>query len=461
MKIGIFFGGRSREREVSFAGGRTVYDNIDKSIFSPVPIFVDSFGNFILLNWQNIYKGSIPDFYPVSTLSTDSDFKVYIESLSQLPPDQLHQHIESIGIQIFPHQFAQFFDFAFLVLHGAYAEDGDIQGIFEWYNMPYSGTSILGSAIGIDKAFQKTVIKSLGCNVVKDFVISRSDWIHGDQESIMAEAILNIGNDLVVKSACQGSSIGVSVLKNANVEDVKKAINKGFFIEELTVETWFSMSDESKNKWLIDLIDVTQGIGFPIKIGDYIAYTPTQLLVFIDEYFRSEKGSLMMHSIYGESKVLVETYIEGREFSCIVLEGDDNIPVALPPTEMIKGGTMLNYRDKYLPGAVNKKTPIDISLDQMNLLTSLCCKVFSALQFQVYARIDGIISSDFEIFINDPNTTVGMTPSSFLFHQAAEIGLSPSQLITFLIRRSLVSRIDDSKIFNNSEKLLKYIDERL
>lgn len=50
LRIGIFFGGASKEREVSFAGGRTVYDNLNKSLFEPVPIFVDSFGNFILLD---------------------------------------------------------------------------------------------------------------------------------------------------------------------------------------------------------------------------------------------------------------------------------------------------------------------------------------------------------------------------------------------------------------------------
>jgi D-alanine-D-alanine ligase-like ATP-grasp enzyme len=59
IRIGIFFGGASREREVSFAGGRTVYDNLDKSLFDAVPIFVDSFNNFILLDWKYIYKGSI------------------------------------------------------------------------------------------------------------------------------------------------------------------------------------------------------------------------------------------------------------------------------------------------------------------------------------------------------------------------------------------------------------------
>src|SRR5580698_786645 len=85
LRIGIIFGGFSREREVSFAGGRTVYDNLNKSLFEPVPLFVDSFGNFVLLDWKYIYKGSIRDFYPPVEFLPPSPnhFQVYAESLGR------------------------------------------------------------------------------------------------------------------------------------------------------------------------------------------------------------------------------------------------------------------------------------------------------------------------------------------------------------------------------------------
>ena len=90
IKAGIIFGGFSKEREVSFAGGRTVYDNLNKSIFEAIPLFVDSFGNFILLNWQFIYKGSIRDFYPpVEFLpSNNTQFQLYAENLGNLNIDE-------------------------------------------------------------------------------------------------------------------------------------------------------------------------------------------------------------------------------------------------------------------------------------------------------------------------------------------------------------------------------------
>ena len=82
IKVGIFFGGQSREREVSFAGGRTVYDSLNKELFEAIPIFVDSFGNFCLLNWEHVYKGSIRDFYPPTFLYRETQ---RVNCLPELP----------------------------------------------------------------------------------------------------------------------------------------------------------------------------------------------------------------------------------------------------------------------------------------------------------------------------------------------------------------------------------------
>src|SRR6185436_4781896 len=99
IKIGIIFGGNSREREVSFAGGRTVYDNLDKTLFEAVPIFVDSFNNFILLDWHFIYKGSIRDFYPpVEYIQhAKSNIQVYAESIEDAWKDNGRHIASKIG----------------------------------------------------------------------------------------------------------------------------------------------------------------------------------------------------------------------------------------------------------------------------------------------------------------------------------------------------------------------------
>src|SRR4051812_33120874 len=160
MRVGIFFGGQSREREISFAGGRTVYDNLNKELFEAVPIFVDSLGNFILLDWQYIYKGTIRDFYPPyhAIPSSPSGFQIYVESLNLDSRQALDKVVNSVGRKIQPEEFSSLMDFAFLALHGPYGEDGNIQGILEWYSVPYSGSGILPSAIGINKAVQKSLM---------------------------------------------------------------------------------------------------------------------------------------------------------------------------------------------------------------------------------------------------------------------------------------------------------------
>ena len=164
MRIGIFFGGTSREREISFAGGRTVFDNLDKALFQPVPIFVDSLGQFILLDWQFIYKGTIRDFYPPVSSQPPSlhHLQVYIESLGEFSHEDRFRAIAKVGRQIQMEELPLLMDFAFLALHGPGGEDGAIQGLLEWLGIPYSGSGILPSAFGIDKIAQKNLLKATG-----------------------------------------------------------------------------------------------------------------------------------------------------------------------------------------------------------------------------------------------------------------------------------------------------------
>ena len=215
MRIGIFFGGPSREREVSFAGGRTVYDNLAKELFTPVPVFVDSQGHFILLDWQYIYKGTIRDFFPPAKFLPPSphNFQVYVESLGELDAEQLQAILSEIGRPIHPHEFADLMDFAFLTLHGPHGEDGSLQGLLEWYGIPYSGAGILPSGIGINKIAQRSLLDAFQFASPKHAVISRDVWIGEENpETLMLELGNQLGFPLVIKAPQQGSSIGVSIL---------------------------------------------------------------------------------------------------------------------------------------------------------------------------------------------------------------------------------------------------------
>src|SRR5690606_23668394 len=152
IRVGIFFGGPSREREISFAGGRTVFDNLNKSLFEPVLIFVDTHRHLILLDWQYVYKGTIRDFYPPVSELPDSPngFQVYVESLAEKSESEWKSLIEKVGKKINWADLPGIMDVAFLALHGNFGEDGQIQGLLESIKIPYTGSGIRACAIGMD-----------------------------------------------------------------------------------------------------------------------------------------------------------------------------------------------------------------------------------------------------------------------------------------------------------------------
>jgi D-alanine-D-alanine ligase len=248
----------------------------------------------------------------------------------------------------------------------------------------------------------------------------------------------------VVKPANQGSSIGVSILLKEDEHAFMQAVEKALFTRWVDASEWNGLSLEQKLEFVRTLSDIREGIGMPCRMEDKIIYDPNELLTYFNAELKSKEG-LAVESLDGESTVLVEGFIEGREFSCIVLEDENGKAIALPPTEIKKGKELFDYRSKYLPGLSRKITPIDLPTEQINQIRTDCQKLFYALHFDVYARIDGFIGKEGKIFLNDPNTTSGMMPSSFFFHQAAEIGLNPSQFLTFIIHASLTKRIKQSK----------------
>lgn len=462
IRVGIIFGGRSKEREISFAGGRTVYDNLNKSVFDAVPLFVDSFGNFVLLDWNFIYKGTIRDFYPpVEFLpSLESNFQYYAENLGDLSEDEQLQMIEKIGRKVGLAELKTICDFAFLCLHGPYGEDGKIQGLLEYLQIPYSGSGILPSAIGIDKSVQKKLMVNAGFNSPPFFTIDRDKWIGGKAKGLWDKAKKEIGFPIVIKPANQGSSIGVTILAEDSEFKFMEAVEKALFTRWIDSKEWLAKNAEEKKNYIHALADIREGIGVPVRIGSDLIFNPDELTDYLNKHALDTEG-FVVEALDGESTVLVEGFIEGKEFSCIVVEDEDGIAIALPPTEIRKGKELFDYRSKYLPGLSRKITPIEESDDVINAIRKECERLFFELKFDVYARIDGFLSKDGKIFLNDPNTTSGMMPSSFFFHQAAEIGLNPSQFLSFIIRTSLAKRVKQAKGDITYSELLQRLDNFL
>ncbi|MCS7153172.1 MAG: D-alanine--D-alanine ligase [Bacteroidia bacterium] len=426
MRVGIFFGGASREREISYAGGRTVYDLLDRKKFQPVPIFLDSFHRMVRLHPRNLYYGMISDFFPPpDKVPTTVRFPLYAEQLFYPESSAYMQALSQLGPILSWEALTKEIDVAFLVLHGLGGEDGSIQGVFEQLGIPYVGTGISSSAWGMDKAAQRTWLERHGFPVPRYVVFPRSFlWSSPTQiEAIVSE---KVGFPCVVKHPWQGSTLGVKVcLSQAELLSAVERCTFTWSVERLPSEP------------TPELLDLTEGLSLPLLYRDREG-TPRELITDWEElkhFLKRRPHQGFVEAWDSPPLVLVEEYIEGEEFSVIVIDTPSGEKVALPPTHIRKADRLYDYRAKYLSGISSKRTP---SSDIPNQLIQKEAERLARLAgLSVYCRLDGIVSPQGEVFFNDPNTTSGMLPASLLFHQAAEVGFTPTDFLSYLIELSL------------------------
>ena len=453
MKIGIFFGGPAREREISFAGGKTAMENIDKSLFEPIPVFVDGCGNFILLNPELVYAASIRDFYPPQ--SYQGDYRIYAESLGKMSDDELLGMISSIGTKLSPDKFSEYFKFAFIAMHGPACEDGSIQGLLEWYGIPYSGSSLMGSSIGIDKIAQNDLIKLVVGLDKKTTTLTRAYFEANDSAKVFEEIKEKVGLPFVVKAPHQGSSIGVSFVKNDSVEAFEKAVKQCLFIREVSESEWNSVD---KHEFVQRMANLDEGIGLPVSMNGDVIFLPSELLEKLNQNFNEKTKVVQLISMNSEDAVLIESFVKGQEFSCGVIQTPNCESVALPPTEVIAGVEVFDFKAKYQSNTTRKKIPVDTSLENNQKIQHEVKATFDALKFGVCTRIDGFLTPDGRVILHDPNTIPGMSPTSLIFKQMAEIGMNITDAITYFIRQSIRERIRASKNTFKFQKLLDKLD---
>lgn len=457
IRIGIFFGGQAREREISFAGGKTAMAHLNKALFMPIPVFVDGLGNFILIKEELIFQESIRDFYPPASYQT-APFSVYTESLAE--ETDMNALIAHIGTKISPEDFAAHFDFAFIAMHGPSAEDGSIQGLLEWYNIPYSGPGILGSAIGIDKAKQNAWLeKSVGLDK-KYFVLQRADYENYGRETLFEQVKKAIGIPFVAKAPHQGSSIGLAFVKQDSLEDFDQAMKKCLFIQEIQRTDWITYSDEEQVEILQKMVNLDEGIGFPVRFNHQIYAHPASLLVDLRDYFTHSVTKATIQSIHSEDAVLLEAFVHGNEFSCGIIQTPRGEAVALPPTEIVIDASveLFDFNAKYKSKLTRKRIPMDASLAHLQIIQEQVKQAFEDLGFGVCTRIDGFLRADGVVVLHDPNTIPGMSPSSLIFKQMAEIGLNITDSLTYFIRQSIRERMRTGKNYHTLRKLLEKVD---
>jgi D-alanine-D-alanine ligase len=199
LRVGVIYGGRSGEHEVSIVSAASIFKHLDRSRFQPVPIRIDKEGRWVL-----------GDKEPTAISAGD------VEASGPAGALQVTEPTAAISGGI---------DVVFPILHGPYGEDGTVQGLLELANVPYVGAGVLGSALGMDKAVSKSVFAAHGLPLVPYLAITSRQWQTAPRE-ITDRVASDLGYPVFVKPANLGSSVGIS--KAASEGDLGPAIRTAF-----------------------------------------------------------------------------------------------------------------------------------------------------------------------------------------------------------------------------------------
>lgn len=217
MNIGVIFGGESCEHDISVITGLQLIDNIDEYLYSIYPIYIDKNGRWLtggdVLKDADVFLRDPKKLHECALIPNDSN--LYIKRKLKLK-----KYVK--------------LDMVFVCLHGVNGEDGCVAGILEMSKIPYSSSSICGSAVCLDKAVFKSFVRGLGVDVVDSVVVAEFDYVHNKDK--VCDDLSVLGFPVIIKPSRLGSSIGIQVcnseddidifLKNAFKYDNKLLVEK-------------------------------------------------------------------------------------------------------------------------------------------------------------------------------------------------------------------------------------------
>jgi D-alanine-D-alanine ligase len=385
LRVGILFGGRSGEHEVSLLSAASVFNAIDKAKFEVVPIGITKQGRWLTavdaerllqgkgggesgsqaqLSHDHLRAGN-PETTPGAAVLARGE-AVMVPPEPQRQPGSLTPFQTEGGLTRRVSDRAINVDIIFPVLHGTFGEDGTIQGLLELADIPYVGAGVLGSAAGMDKDVMKSLFLAAGLPIVKHVTILRSAW-QSEPKKVQKLVESRLKYPLFVKPATLGSSVGIS-----------KA------------------------------------------------------------HGRKELGPAMEEAAKFDRKIVIEQGVGGskrkaREIECSVLGNDK--PEASVPGEIVPGKEFYDYAAKYVDEGSQLIIPAQLSKAETKRIQQLAIGAFQAVDCSGLARVDFLMDpKNRKIYLNEINTMPGFTAISMYPKLWAASGLSYPDLIERLIR---------------------------
>jgi D-alanine-D-alanine ligase len=386
LRVGILFGGRSGEHDVSLLSAASILKAIDRKKFDVVPIGITKEGRWLGAgDAHSLLEG---DSSPVARRLRAGDpeatpgAKLLHEGMPTLfapeprnagaPAKGLATRASGSGAE------GQSLDVVFPVLHGTFGEDGTIQGLFELAGIAYVGSGVLGSAAGMDKDVMKRLFAQASLPIVRHVTVLRADWEKSPRKAIaQIERALNY--PVFVKPANLGSSVGIS------------------------------------------------------KAHD-----------------RKELGPALDLAAQYDRKLVVEQGVGGkksraRELEVAVLGNDD--PKASVVGEIIPGKEFYDYEAKYLSEGSVPVIPAKLTRAESKRIREMAVAAFRACDLSGLARVDFLMEPDGKrrIFLNEVNTLPGFTQISMYPKLWEATGIGYSDLITRLIELGLERHAEKSR----------------
>jgi D-alanine-D-alanine ligase len=378
LRVGILFGGRSGEHEVSLLSAASVLNAIDKNKFEVVPIGITKSGQWLtaahaerLLTKKDAatddkhLRAGDPELTPgAAVLATGEGIIVPpMPDASSMVPFATNAGAASTSSQSIN------VDVIFPVLHGTFGEDGTIQGLLELADIPYVGAGVLGSAAGMDKDVMKRLFAAAGLTMVKHVTVLRSRW-DSEPKKVRKEIENKLKYPVFVKPANLGSSVGIS---------------KAHDSAELGPAMDIAASYDRK-------IVVEQGVG-------------------------SAKQ-------------------KAREIEVSVLGNDK--PTASVPGEIVPMAEFYDYAAKYLDEGSKLLIPAKLNNAEIKKVQQMAIAAFQAVDCSGLARVDFLMDAKSgKLFVNEINTMPGFTAISMYPKLWAATGLAYTDLITQLIELAL------------------------
>lgn len=382
LRVGVIFGGRSSEHEVSLRSAAAVLAALDRERFEPVPLAITRQGRWLLPTDSLRALASGPDAVsgaPLAVLpghepglvawdgeggvgaggGTGSRAPTSPARAEPAHPARAARSVDGSAAALLPA-----LDVIFPVLHGPNGEDGTIQGLLETCGLPYVGAGVLGSALGMDKVIQKDVLVRHAVPVADYLLVRRDEW-QREREAVHRRVIEAVGLPCFVKPARLGSSVGVTKVHAA--EELEAALRRA------------------------------------------AAYGP---------------------------RVVCERALDAREIECAVLGNDD--PRASLPGEVVPGGEFYDYEAKYTEGGSRLLVPADLPPDVTDQVRGLAVRVFRLLDVCGMARVDFFLERGTgRLLVNELNTIPGFTSTSMYPRLWEASGLPYRDLLTRLIELAL------------------------